>query len=121
MKIVNRKTFLTLPEGTVYFKLGYSERLCVKHETLGDDWYYKDFDSIGSFSDVEERERLEEMKQTGKSYPISKSFMRDGLFDFDETFMIYEKEDIIYLVSELTKNISKEELIQMKRIDNLRE
>lgn len=98
MKVFRRKEFLKLPPGTFYCQ---GERwafgnICVKFDTLGhNDWVYLNFDSIEAFSSIEESELLDEMLDAETSHPLSESAGRDGLFDQDAIFLVYEREDLL--------------------------
>lgn len=107
MKIVDRKTFLAMPAGVLFAKVDNSGaamfgELSVKHETqlaIGDDsllhrdfWERRlvmfEFDSTGDF--IEQWEALER----GEPAPINESLERDGLFEADARFLVYELEDL---------------------------
>jgi hypothetical protein len=38
--------------------------------------------------------RMDEMLETGASYPLEESFGRDGCFDDNEIYLIYERADL---------------------------
>ena len=105
MKIVDRKTFLTLPEGTIYsyYVPQISNGLMVKQETLSDDWIYQDllFEVYGdSSNDV--MQLLTQAEEHGTSFRLDLDCgTRDGMFDNEQMFMVYEKEDITRLVNKL--------------------
>lgn len=104
MKIINRKAFLAMPEGTVYAKIPKRwivDDLCVKYDSLANDWFYMSFDWVDAENSVEASQRMNQMEQ-GSSYPIQKSITRDGLFDETDQFLIYEKNDIDFIIAELT-------------------
>lgn len=105
MKIINRTAFLAMPEGTVYAKTPQKwmiEDLCVKHETSPhNDWWYQSFDWVDAHDSGEAIDRLDEMADSGASYPVENSIARDGLFEDDCMFLIYEKDDIEYIVNAL--------------------
>lgn len=103
MKIVNRKTFLGLPKGTVYAKIPERwivQDLCVKYDSYDNDWLYMSFDWVDADNSGEASDRLDKMEH-GKSYPVNKSLSRDGLFDESDMFLIYEEHDINFIVKEL--------------------
>lgn len=108
MKIVDRKTFLSMPEGTVYAKIPKRwiiEDIHVKYESTDyNDWYYMNFNWVDASDSGEAIDRLDEMFESGASYPVQNSIARDGLFDEDDHFLIYEKEDIDFIVSEISPN-----------------
>lgn len=96
MKIINRKNFLNLPEGTVYCKgkRWYWEQLSVKGESLDNDWYYLQIDQIPAHDSSEWVDNQERMLETGESMPIQITKSRDGLFEDDDIFLIYEEADL---------------------------
>ena len=106
MKIYTRHEFLNLPEGTIFAKgkEWYFDQLQVKGKTLPADneGYCGDFYSM-EFAWVECREsmqgidRLYEMLEKGVSYPMNNSEGRDGMFDPDELFLVFEKPDLLIL------------------------
>lgn len=96
MRVVNRKTFLSLPVGTIYCK-GFEwtfESLCVKGETLEfNDWFlldpsWIDEDSSTCF------ESLGEMLERGTSRPMQDTICRDGCYDDGAIFLVFEKADL---------------------------
>jgi len=100
MRVVDRKTFLTLPEGTAYQKgkPWVWNGLCFKQgNTPHNDWIYTAIDDVESHDSGEAVDRLEEMLETGKSYPIEDATSRDGFYNDDDLFLIYEAGDLIHL------------------------
>jgi len=110
MRIVNRKTFLALPENTVYAKHfecdGFNE-LQIKGETWTNDWLYENLNDFDDHDTSEERyDKIEAMRKEGKSFPLRlDSCSRDGLFDDEQWFAIYDKEDVAKIIARLTKTI----------------
>ena len=105
MRIVNRKEFLTLPEGTL-FQEGEPwvfGDLCVKHDSLiygedSDDYICQRPTNVEADSSEQLFDRLDDMQQNGASYPLDLgSTERDGCFVRDAIYMIYEKADITAL------------------------
>lgn len=104
MRILRRKEFLALPAGTIYAKgkEWYFNGLEIKHETTGikgDDWWSLDpawiegtGDGPGGWFDT-----LEKMLETGASHPMDDSISRDGYFESDALFLIFEKGDLLTL------------------------
>lgn len=108
MKIVDRKTFLAMPAGTVYAKIPVRwivNNLCVKFETTDyNDWYYMSFDWVDASDSGEAIDRLEEMWKSGTSYPVQNSVARDGLFDEDDHFLVYEQEEVEHIIHSIKEN-----------------
>ena len=108
MKIINRAAFLELPSGTIYCKgeRWAFENLCVKGDSMDDDWHYLcpcgiEFHDSGQLFD-----RYEEMLARGASYPMEDGWCRDGVFDHDEIFLIFEKADLEVLRSLIDRSIT---------------
>lgn len=100
MKIFRRDEFLELPEGTVYCKgkEWWFQGLEFKHERAGkNDWYAASPNWVEGSGTEECLDRLEEMLETGASYPMQTSICRDGLFDDDAIFLVLEKADLLEL------------------------
>lgn len=96
MRVVNRETFKQLPSGTAFQrgKPWVWSGLCFKQESYVDDWWYVDVDTVEANDSGELFSRLEEMRTVGASYPIEDGSVRDGRFDPDDLFLIYEVEDL---------------------------
>lgn len=116
MKIVDRKTFLALPAGTVYSKYApcHCEEIAIKHSTIADnDWVYTSIDTI-SFVDSDGSSDLYDTllaAQVGDSINTDitmDSAYRDGLFDNEQQFMIYSKDDTKKLIDLLTQTLDME-------------
>jgi len=109
MKIVNRKTFLALPENTIFSK--YDSycfgNLCIKDETWSNDFIFLSFhDAIKNESSSEFFDILKEKSKTGEHIEMDfESYGRDGFFDEDQLFAIWEKEDIVNLIEILKRCI----------------
>ena len=107
MRIVNYQEFINLPQGTLYRETEpqiFGE-LQIKQETIneGHDWYLTRLDYFQtelSFSDGYE------FLEAGNSLPLDlNSSERDGMFDYERKFLIYEKEDVKALMEYLTELI----------------
>lgn len=111
MKIVNRATFLTYPAGTVFCKY----RPCVFGELQvkvcnpgtwepdfcsvqlsGDVWFQGCSGSDEYFDKIDACERGETELR-----PDYESSSRDGLYEEDQFFAIYDKQDIQALIEKL--------------------
>jgi hypothetical protein len=118
MKIVNRTEFLKMPAGTIFIEVPINsspagDAFMVK----GDTWYNKENPSSAhdflemslscwqSNSSEQLFNHEEDMRENGTSYPIDFCFGRNGLFDKDAQFLIYEPEDVIKLRDLLTSII----------------
>jgi len=111
MKIVNKKEFLKLPENTIYCSFDKNNfafnGFAVKLESLENDWYYMDLTDFDNWDDSEERiENIQKMITEGKEYPLSLNCSsRDGMFEDDEMFCIYDKYDVERIMSVLSESI----------------
>lgn len=110
MRVVDRETFLNHPEGTIYAKGKplYWEALSVKFETLHHDgvprdWFY--LDPCWVRSKVGEDASCEMMRafDDGLSRPMEDAVSRDGCFDEDEVFLVFERDDLQVLQGFITK------------------
>lgn len=99
MKLVNRQQFLALPRGTIYAmgKPWYFDGLQIKGDTCGNDWFYNNLCWIEADNSEQAIERLERMLQNGDSFPMEQAESRDGSFDNDALFLIFEIGDLLDL------------------------
>lgn len=105
MRIVDLKTFRTMPEGTVFMKYEPCcfDELCVKGRTLENDFLYADIvGEIEAESSDEFSAKLTAAENTFASIPMDfNCYTRDGCFDPKQLFAIYEKQDIEGLIAKL--------------------
>lgn len=120
MRIVNRKDFLALPVGTIFSKYEpcIFEGLCIKEESrffdglddgcCHDDFYFISIDDSIFGADSGDRiDRLTKMEKQGTSYPVELDLIgRDALFEKDQLFAIWEKQDLIELSKVVAKAIA---------------
>ena len=115
MRIVDRKTFLTLPSGTVFAKFGgpagdltdaYFGEVAIKCDTVGSDFVCQDllgqFEGwTGSDSHFDEIDRMT-ADQSHESPALDyDSAGRDGLFDDKQRFAVFSHEDTRRLIARL--------------------
>ena len=109
MKIINYDTFVKLGKNIMYsfYEPTYTSGLMIKEDTLngGNDWFYYDLldnpdqDYDGEF--LQYPDVIEKM-ENGESIKADFSCLeRDGMFDYDRKFLIYEKEDIQEMINKL--------------------
>lgn len=100
MKIYNRQEFMELPEGFI-FKKGKPlvfEEFCIKGDTITDsegkniDWFYYSFDIENNGSD-QWTNRMFEMIEKGTAYPFQAFQARDGCFDEEDLFLVFDAKD----------------------------
>lgn len=113
MKIVNRKTFLELPENTVYAKMygcdGFNE-LQIKGESYINDWWYEDLNDPDWDSSEKRYEALEKARKTGENFPlIIDSCSRDGLFEEEQEFAVYDDKDILVIINRLQRTLNSQQ------------
>lgn len=110
MRVFNRKDFLALPAATIYAKgvpwaFG---NLCIKGDTIGDDdWAYLDPAWVSADDSGEATSRLDEMLAAGASYPMEEDYGRDGSFDGEEVFLVFERPDLEKLRTMIDAALSK--------------
>jgi hypothetical protein len=102
MKILNRKQFLKMPSNTLYTKYApcWFGSLMVKFESGSSDWNYESLnDPVKCNSSEEMFKILEHSKTSGDSFDIEFGIQsRDGGFDEDQLFVVWEKADIRKLI-----------------------
>lgn len=107
MKIVNRGTFLALPEGTVYadYEPCFFGAWRVKGESLiwpeGSDFFCSDLIDIEANNSEDFAERLEDAQRNGASLELSDVSGRDGMFNHSQLYAILEPADIEFLIERL--------------------
>lgn len=96
MKVVNRENFLKLPSGTVYSKgkEWYFDAFNIKAESWDNDWVYLDLCWVECNESGQGFDRLQDSLENGTSYPMPTSYGRDGGFDKEDLFLIFEEEDL---------------------------
>lgn len=88
-----------MPEVTLYAKgkpwaFG---GIMVKAQSLVTDWVCLDPAMVQAKDLREMDQRLTDMLENGASYPIADAFGRDGMFDKDDIFLVFEKDDLLKL------------------------
>lgn len=105
MKIVNLKSFRALPSGTLFLK--YEPCVFGELQVKGDTWEY-DFlcgemaAPIDANSSDDYGNKLDDAMENGTSVALDfDCYGRDGCFDDNQLFAVYEKEDMEKLISKL--------------------
>ena len=115
MRIVNRKTFLAMPEGTVFSKYDPSiiREPMVKAESIGSEGELIDFrytsltdevDCSGSF----ERDGIMDLAEI-EGTPFALHFntrCRDGEYDPDQLFAVWARDDVTGLIKRLQQALA---------------
>lgn len=109
MKIVNRKDFLQLPKGIIFCKgtKWCFDTLSIKGDSWGNDFLYVDLCNIDSNCTDQWVSRLEDSLSNGTSYPINNDTQRDGMFDEESVFLIFEEKDLQFMIGVMRVSIEK--------------
>lgn len=109
MKIVDRKTFLSLPPGTIYCDYEpYIFRMWArKGETIWHDWphdfFLSDLVSVHCQGSDDLMDKLDDAQINGTSLELCEdSYSRDGCFNGDQLYAILEPDDIKCVISLLS-------------------
>ena len=106
MRIVSREEFLKLPPNTVYSKYEpciFSE-IEIKMESLDtiDFFTQRIHDAIDAGRSYDETNILFRADETGESFRMDfDSIGRDGMFNQEERYAVWEKEDVQQLIDRL--------------------
>lgn len=109
MKIVNRETFLKQPINTVFskYELHSFQPLSIKGQTTldGSDFFYSSIaDAISAENDEKAVNLAKASLADSVSIPMDFcSLSRDGCYDEEQLFAIWEREDIQDLIVRLHK------------------
>lgn len=104
MRILRRSEFMKLPAGTLFAKGTPTgnphmfDTIHVKGENIANDFYARDLTWIDGNTSELTHERLAGMLRDGTSYPLDNSIMRDGCFEENDVFLVYEHDDLQQLV-----------------------
>ena len=109
MKIVTWEEFRELPTGTVFQKYEPNcfEEVLIKDDNCGDfDFFYSDLDSLEIAEDeTTERKSFEKLNNGDCVNKEFETTCRDGLFEYDQLYAVWSKEDIKALIAKLEKSI----------------
>lgn len=102
MRVMNKADFLKLPPGVAYCcgKKWYFYSLNFKGDSIPDtvgDWYELDPAWVDGHDSGECFDRLTDMLEKGASYPMQDSECRNGLYEDDDIFLVFEKADLLKL------------------------
>ena len=103
MRLYRRADFLKLPEGTIYAKgqPQFFGGIEVKGESLPNDFitlglvWFESGGDCGGEKDL--GYRFDNMLENGASYPMQSSYGRDGCFDDEDIFLVWEEADLLKL------------------------
>lgn len=116
MRIVKRQELMSMPKGTlftdVYLRDGYAEWVDGGWEVFGGalreadgrawDFISRSIDTHQSDSSVEHWQRHEDLIN-GASYPVNTDYGREGMFDDDAQYLVYEQADIECILADVLK------------------
>lgn len=115
MIIVDRKTFLDMPAETVFsfYEPCIFSGPAIKGKTLFSDgeaidfFYTNEFAGpIDAMSSGDEAEMLFDAQRNGTSLPLCfDTLQRDGCFDHDQLYAVYERRDVEALIERLKKTL----------------
>lgn len=120
MKLVNRDTFLRLPIGTIYSKYEpciacapqlKDETILNSEETSGIDWFYQDLVEPNLMENM-----IDLISSTGRA-DLDDAGQRDGCFDEDEYYLIWQPKDLQQLIAKLQAAIPIAEDIDSKLVN----
>ncbi|WP_219097616.1 hypothetical protein [Pseudomonas sp. UMAB-40] len=110
MRIVDRKTFLAMPEGTVFAKYDPSiiREPMVKFESIPGHGELVDFryasltDQVDCSGSLERDHIMDAAEENGTPFALHfNTSSRDGLFDADQLFAVWERADVEGLIARL--------------------
>jgi hypothetical protein len=108
MRVVDRKTFLTLPAGTFYCKgeRWVFDSICIKDDSLANDWYYLNPAWPAAQDSEEAFDLLDKSLDSGISFPCEDATGRDGCFDETDIFLVFEADDLKALRGHIDRALS---------------
>ena len=108
MKIVNKNTFLQMPNNTVYskYKPYIFGELCIKGKTVENDFYYQEISSAqlcdyGTYFDALFFAERDEISFTFDFNCEG----RDAMLDEHQLFAVWEQADVLALIARLQQTI----------------
>jgi hypothetical protein len=106
MKIVNRAQFLAMPPNTLFSK--YTPCMFGPLEIKGETWGCNDFlsqqvaDAIACTGSEDFADKLEDAELSGATLVMDFDCLgRDGCFDEDQLFAVWESADVAALIARL--------------------
>ena len=99
MRVINRKEFLQMRKNTIFatYEPCVFGRLCIKGESFEDDFLFTDFMETGLNFNI-----YSDLLDNRKSVLIDLSSQsRDGIFEDEQMFVIFEDKDIEHLIDRL--------------------
>ncbi len=98
MKLVNWDEFVKLPNGTMFqYKGEGNNNIYIRHDVIEADLhssgvidFYKQ--PIGFIEDI-----------IDETFDLEWGIVRDGLFEYDRQFIVYEREDVKTLIKQISE------------------
>lgn len=110
MRIVDRATFLAMPEETVFAKyesLGNIGEICVKGETWTNDYWYQPLGNAIEAHDTGEFCDVAAAAEKGEPFKLDLDCQsRDGLFEDEQRFVVWDQDDVKQLVARLQRCVA---------------
>jgi hypothetical protein len=107
MRIVDKKTFLALPENTLYsdYVPCAFDDLQIRGKAWDSDFFCIPLAySVDAFDTGELFDKLEDSRKNGTSVKMDlETYQRDGRLDDDQLYAVWEKSDIEQLIERLKK------------------
>jgi len=96
MRVLRCKDFLDLPAGTLYCKGAewHFGDMQVKGETFDNDWFTRTLNWPLAQDTGEAINKLETSLNGGSGFSLEDAESRDGCFDPDALFLVYEEKDL---------------------------
>lgn len=108
MKLINREAFLKMPAGTIFCKgqPWHFDGPKVKGDSLPNDYFFMSLDWIES-DGINDGQLFNDMLANGTSQPMNECEARDGCFDNDDLFLVYEQSDLVELKNIIDEAMNK--------------
>ena len=106
MRIVNLKTFRELPVGTIFQKYNpyCFDELSVKNKSLPHDFFYEPITGCVDCNSSDDFVMQLTKAENGESIKMDFNIgQRDGCFEDDQLFAIYEMEDVFKLKDKINQ------------------
>jgi hypothetical protein len=103
MKIINYDEFVSLPKGTLYRETEpcWFGELQIKQDSINEnnDWLLTRLDYLEESHSSDDFIKCYNKMEKGESFNLDiHCSERDGMFDYDRKFLIYEKKDVEKLI-----------------------
>ena len=113
MRIVNKEEFMGTADNTVFCyasKHGDLSAPCIKVSNSGyTDFFVSGLNEVTTQSSIDQFDKIEEMMIDGSlSEPMAFDISgRDGMFNDDQMFAIYDTDDLLSMINRLAKCLPK--------------